>query len=284
VRRLLQGHFGLTPLALSQRLERAEGTANARFVEARNRVSPEVGACWTEIAGAYAMFDGPDSPCTQTFGLGLFQHPTTEDMDRLEAFFRDRAAPVFHEVSPMPDPALVALLAGRGYRPVELTSVMYLPLESGAGFRARPDAADREVCRTVRIVGPHEHDLWARTCAEGWRDQAQFPDLTTLMKVVAVRENAVDFLAEFDGKPAAAAVLAIHDAVALLGGSSTVPRFRRRGAHQALMDARLAYAASAGCDLAMISAGPPGGGSERNAARQGFRTAYTRIKWQLVSS
>jgi hypothetical protein len=44
-------------------------------VEARAQVAPDVGACWTEIAGAYVMFDGPASPCTQTFGLGLFQMP-----------------------------------------------------------------------------------------------------------------------------------------------------------------------------------------------------------------
>jgi len=272
VRRLLQGLSRLiAPLALSQRLERAEGSANARFVEARSRIAPDLGACWAEIAGAYAMFDGPASQCTQTFGLGLFQTPTPEDMDRLEAFFRERSAPVFHEVSPMADPSLVALLTGRGYRPIELTSVMYLPLSERAPAS--------QVGVPVRIVGPSEHEVWARTCAAGWADQVQFGDLTELMTVVASRENAVDFLAEVDGEPAAAAVLAIHEGVALLGGASTIPRFRRRGAQQALMDSRIDYAAHSGCDLAMISAGPPGGGSERNAARQGFRTAYTRIKW-----
>jgi GNAT superfamily N-acetyltransferase len=271
----LQGRARLiAAIALSQRLERAEGSANARFVEARARIIPGLGACWTEIAGAYAMFDGPASPCTQTFGLGLFQTPTADDMNRLEAFFRDRRAPVFHEVSPMADPSLVALLTARGYRPIELTSVMYLPLaERGPAT---------QVGVPVRVVQPHEHDLWARTAAAGWADQAQFPDLTELMQIVASRENAVDFLAELDGQPAAAAVLAIHDGVALLGGASTIPHFRRRGAQQALMDARLDHAARAGCDLAMISAGPPGGGSERNAIRQGFRTAYTRIKWELA--
>jgi GNAT superfamily N-acetyltransferase len=220
------------------------------------------------------MFDGPASPCTQTFGLGLFQAPTDVDLDRIEAFFRDRGASVFHEVSPMTDPSLVGLLTGRGYRPIELTTVMFLPL------------AGRQPASTgvsVRIVDTNEHDVWARTCAEGWRDQAQFADLTDLMKVVASRENAVDFLAEIDGEPAAAAVLVMHEGVGLLGGASTIPRFRRRGAQQAIMDARLDYALRAGCDLAMISAGPPGGGSERNAARQGFRTAYTRIKWELAS-
>jgi hypothetical protein len=270
----LQGRARLiTPLALAQRLERAEGGANVCFVEARARMAPDSGACWTEIAGAYAMFDGPASPCTQTFGLGLFQAPTADNLSRLEAFFRDRGAAVFHEVSPMADPSLVALLTGRGYRPIELTSVMYLPL---AGRTPAQSVV------SVRVVEPQEHDLWARTAAEGWSSEVQLADLTNLMSVVASRDNAVDFLAELDGEPAAAAVLAIHEGVALLGGASTIPRFRRRGAQQALMDARLDYAVQAGCDLAMISAGPPGGGSQRNAERQGFRIAYTRIKWELA--
>jgi hypothetical protein len=32
----------------------------------------------------------------------------------------------------------------------------------------------------------------------------------------------------------------------------------------------------------MVSAQPPGGASQRNAERHGFRIAYTRIKWQLA--
>ena len=56
-------------VALARRLERAEGMANAAAVESRRTMQPETGAEWTEIAGVYAMFDGPDSPITQTFGI-----------------------------------------------------------------------------------------------------------------------------------------------------------------------------------------------------------------------
>jgi hypothetical protein len=58
--------------ALARRLERPEAVGGARFVEARRRLSPDTAAEWIEVAGAYAMFDGPASPVTQTFGLGLF--------------------------------------------------------------------------------------------------------------------------------------------------------------------------------------------------------------------
>ena len=49
-------------LALSRRLERAEGHACAKFAEARHRLFPDSGAAWVECAGAYAVFDGVDSP------------------------------------------------------------------------------------------------------------------------------------------------------------------------------------------------------------------------------
>ena len=262
----------LSDLTLSRRLERAEGAANARFVEARRRVEPDSRAEWIEVAGAYAMFDGPASPCTQTFGLGLFAMPTDQDLARIEAFFGERGAPVFHEVSPMADKALLPLLRQRGYHPVELTSVMFLPL---AGRQpARPSSP-----LTVRAVGPDETGKWAKTMAEGWRELTGLSGLMLgLATVTAARENAPAFLVELDGAPIAAGSLSIHEGVALLAGASTVPEWRKRGAQNALLEARLDYAVQAGCDLAMMGA-EPGSGSQRNAQRQGFAIAYTRIKW-----
>src|SRR5262245_30643333 len=107
-------------LSLSRRLERAEGAANADFVEARAEFFPGSGAQWIEVAGAYAMFDGVGSPLTQTFGLGLFDPVTHAEIETLEQFFQRRGAHVHHEVSPMADVSLVGLLNERGYHPIEL--------------------------------------------------------------------------------------------------------------------------------------------------------------------
>ncbi|MEO8360415.1 MAG: hypothetical protein ABI672_10330, partial [Vicinamibacteria bacterium] len=57
------------------------------------------------------------------------------------------------------------------------------------------------------------------------------------------------------------------------------PEARRQGAQSALLAARLSFARERGCDLAMMCA-LPGSASQRNAERQGFRIAYTRIKWR----
>src|SRR5262245_10411498 len=123
-------------LALARRLERAEAGSNADFVETRARLFPQSGAAWIEVAGAYALYDGPASPVTQTFGLGLFEPPASADLEMIEAFFQERGAPVSHEVSPLAAPVLWALFNERGYQPVEFTSVMFRPLRRGLQLAA----------------------------------------------------------------------------------------------------------------------------------------------------
>lgn len=263
-------------LDLARRLERAEGVSSAEFVEARARMRPALGACWREIEGAYALFDGVYSPITQTFGLGMFQQPDAGGIDALEAFFQDRGAPVAHEVSPLAGVETARLLAGRGYQPVEFTSVMFREI---AGPRRDSPGGDVR----VRMAGEGEGELYARIAARGWSDSTEFADLIfDLALVGASRANAASFVAEVGGVPAAAGSLTISDGVALLAGASTVPEHRKRGAQFALLEARLGYAAERGCDLAMMCAAP-GSASQRNAERHGFRIAYTRIKWQLES-
>jgi hypothetical protein len=146
--------FIFSDLNLSRRLERAEARGNARFVEARAAVEPEVGACWTEVAGCYAMFDGVESPITQTFGLGLFEAASGADLERLEGFFEERGAPVYHEVSPLADPQTFTLLNGRGYEPFEFTSVMFRPLSPSACAAVALPSADSSSSRSPPACPP----------------------------------------------------------------------------------------------------------------------------------
>jgi hypothetical protein len=270
-----EGTHIFSDLSLSRRLELAEARSNAGFVEARAKVSPEVGACWTEVAGAYAMFDGVESPITQTFGLGLFEAAAGEDLGRIEEFFRSRGAAVSHEVSPLADPSTFVLLNERGYQPVEFTSTLFRPLNPSAS-PARTRGADVR----VRVVGAGEHELWAETSARGWSDSGYGDFMLGMARVSAERADALSFIGELDGRPVATGAMSICEGVALLAGASTVPEARGRGAQLAMLDARLRHAAASGCDLAMMCA-LPGSASQRNAERQGFRIAYTRIKWRL---
>lgn len=261
--------------SLSQKLERTEARANAAFVEARARLEPESGAGWIDVEGTYAMFDGVESPITQTFGLGLFGEMTAADFDALEAFFTNRNAPVFHEVSPLAGDALMAPLYERGYRPIELTSVMFQELNAANLQRHSPNPHI-----TTRVTVAGEGELWARTSASGWSTESEGLDefMFGFGKISAACEGGFPFLAELDGAPVAAGMLFIFDGVALLAGASTVPEGRRTGAQSALLEARLRFASENGCAIAMMGANP-GSQSQRNAEKNGFRIAYTRTKW-----
>ena len=267
----------VTDAALSQRLERAEAKASAAYVESRAHTAPSLGAEWRDFDGTYAMFDGVGSPLSQTFGFGLFSPPTSAQLETIESFFRDRGAEVFHEVSPLADPAVLELMAERGYHPIELTSVMHLRLTTDRS-RSQRQLVPQLVVRRVEAGG---EDVWAETASRGWSETPEAAAFIRDFGTVSARaRGTVCFVAEWEGHPIAAAAIAIHDRVALLAGASTDPAYRGRGAQAALLDTRLAYAGSAGCELAMMGA-LPGSASQRNGERQGFRIAYTRIKWQL---
>jgi hypothetical protein len=228
-----------------------------------------------DVAGTYAMFDGVGSPLTQTFGLGLFGDAGDDELARMEEFFESRGAEVCHEVSPMADPSLLERLAARGYHPVELSSVLFRPTAGGV-------ASAGESAVTVRRTGADEADLWASVAAEGWSSEsAELGDfMLNLGQITARSEGSSCFVAELEGRPVAAGGLSLGDGVALLAGASTIPSARRHGAQLALLAARLRFAEEQGYALAMMAAAP-GSVSQRNAERQGFRIAYTRIKWQL---
>lgn len=262
----------VTDLYLSRRLERTEGRGAASHAEAHRSLVSQYGSEWREIGGAIAVYDGPESPVTQTFGLGLFEIPTRRILDDIELFFQDRGAPVYHETSPLADKSLWPLIGERRYAPVEFSTVM---------CRTPGPAPQASSAVASRVIPAGEADLWAAVAVEGWRGEAGLDDqLVEILRIASAKKGAVLFLAELDGRPIAAGALNIFDGVALLAGACTIPDARGQGAQASLLAARLAYAADAGCDLAMMVA-EAGSASQRNAERAGFRIAYTRIKWRL---
>jgi GNAT superfamily N-acetyltransferase len=270
--------YPFADLSLARRLERTEAHGNAMFVEARAKAFPDSGATWIEVSGTYAMFDGVDSPISQTFGLGISQPVTVEDIEKIERFFQERGTGVFHEVSPLADPSAFALLNERGYRPVEFTNVLFRPISSDLRLAVAPNENI-----VVRLREPHEEEIWSDTAFQGWSEFAEFADFLKDMGAVHAKSESLAFLATIAAKPVATGMLTIWDGVALLAGASTIPEARRQGAQLALLENRLRYGADNGCDIAMMAA-LPGSASQRNAERHGFRIAYTRTKWQQVSA
>ena len=118
--------------------------------------------------------------------------------------------------------------------------------------------------------------------SEEWANAAEtaFDDLPTANRAMAStmfhRPSSIEFFAKINEEIAAVASMAIHDGVATLSTAATLPKFRSQGVHAALLNARVAYAASHGCDLA-AGMNAPGTTSQRNTEKAGFRVIYTEV-------
>ena len=90
------------------------------------------------------------------------------------------------------------------------------------------------------------------------------------------------YLARADGRPAAAAILFIHDGVGYFADCATDPAFRGRGLHAALLRRRLLDASVAGVDL-VCSGADFLSTSHRNMERAGMRLLFLRSIWTQLN-
>jgi GNAT superfamily N-acetyltransferase len=261
-------------LEAARKLERAEAMSNAAFVESRARLEPTVNACWTDVNGTYALFDGPESPVTQAFGFGVFESDFASDLELIEEFFFSRGSAAFLEVCSAADVTATRLLERWAYTPIEHSVVL---ARSTAGVGEGPQSSVE-----VRNIDASEGPVWARVGARGWSTEG--PGLAEFVEGIGrVSSQAKGFhlfLASVNGEPVAAGSLSLQNGVALFSGASTIPEGRGRGAQNALFEARLRFAADRGYETAMVVT-QPDSGSQRNAERRGFRPMYSRTKWQL---
>jgi ribosomal protein S18 acetylase RimI-like enzyme len=85
------------------------------------------------------------------------------------------------------------------------------------------------------------------------------------------------FLLSEGGTPIAAAAMTLHGDVAVLGGASTAPRYRERGAQSRLIAHRIWFAIEHGCTMAVATV-RPGSVSAENLRRAGFEI-HRRTTW-----
>lgn len=128
---------------------------------------------------------------------------------------------------------------------------------------------------------------WRRLCnvssADAWatEHEALADFMFNFGQVSARCDGAYPHIVYLDGRAISTGMLFIFDDVCMLAGASTIPDSRNQGAQTALLEDRLTFAASKGCELAIMGASP-GSQSQRKAQKNGFGIAYTRTKWQLM--
>ena len=255
-------------LAFARRLEMAEMIL-PDCVEALSRRDSKHGIAAEAIAGGIAFFGGVTYPANQIVGMGLYGEVTEDHLDRVERFFHSRGVPSTIVVSPLADASLLAALAPRGYRIHEFNSVLIRRINPEEPFVPAPGVV-------VEPVRPETVDAWAGAIAQGFSEFS--PVSEDVFTGFAYLPGALAFLARIEGKIVGGCGGRIipEARLAALFGTATLPEFRRRGVQSALIALRLHQAAKAGCEYAVVST-LPGGGSQRNMERRGFRLAYTKL-------
>ena len=262
--------------ALAGRIERAEAQLITRSSEAARRRAGTAGFV-IPIAGGVASFAGEGSPFSKVAGLGFGGVPGPAALDEIEKAFAARGSLVQIELAELADPAIGALLTGRGYQLESFENVLGRAL-TGEPERVMPPGVE------VRPSGAGEFETWLEVVAEGsvhpdtqgvpWHEEFPREVIIGAERDMAAA-GAVRYAALRDGIIAGGATMRIAEGVAQLTGAATAPAHRRRGVHTALLSARLADASDAGCDVAVITT-QPGSKSQQNAQRQGFDLLYSR--------
>jgi GNAT superfamily N-acetyltransferase len=88
-------------------------------------------------------------------------------------------------------------------------------------------------------------------------------------------------IAHVDDVPAGVGILYMENRIGLLADATTLPGFRGRGCHTAMIHHRIAQAEKRGCDL-LTSFVEFGSTSHLNLERAGLRVAYTKSMWWKV--
>jgi hypothetical protein len=297
-------------LETARRVERAEieFCALAGSSSSRDESSDRGGIDILDSGGGRALFSKSGSPLNKVLGLGLQGRVSDEDLDRIEAFYRARNVPTQIELCPLAYSDIAARLCVRGYvleafenelgrrvGPVPWgdengirtpgsgihSTDPYRPAERGL----RIADFDPEHSVRVTLATADQDDLWTRVVSEGFvaaeanvgGGPATHPltieQMIEMMSQFA-HPNIRRYLAWIEDEPAGGGAAWAYGGVLGIFGTSTMPRFRRRGVQSAVTIAAMNDGRET-ADLAVATTAP-GSTSQRTFERLGFRVLYTR--------
>lgn len=254
--------------ALDERIRLSEIEGVRKGVETVQRLYPKAQATSIEIAGGIARFTGIDG-LSQAFGMGTLAPVSADEIACLTDFYESRGSTPQVYVTPMADPSLATGLTRAGYAPSSHESVLV--------------SDDFDTCARYddRVALAADLEAWATASALGFSDGSS-ENVDAQVATILASSKGVYAVEGRDGDAiAATGVLGLRGECAFLFASSTLPRFRRRGWHLALICDRIARARDLGA-LVMRATASPASTSEHNFHRCGFTTIYTRSLWERL--
>ncbi len=237
-------------------------------IEAARRLQPNVDADSIEVGGGLVAFTGLDSPLSQAVGVGAFSPVADAEIAQITAFYQSHGATPRVFVTPLADASLVSGLARAGYAPAEYENVL------------ASDELDAYALSDDRIGIARDIGTWAYASALAFTDREDLaPGDEIIALIIASSRGVCPLEAREDGTIVATAAMDVRDGCAALFAGSTMPAFRSRGWHIAMIRDRIARARDAGAHF-MRATSRSASVSERNFHRCGFITLYTRALWE----
>ena len=262
---------------IARRLEEAHSWRSVEYTRAQANLQPQNGCEIEAVADGFATFAGKRSPLNKASGIGFAGPITAAALDRIERFYRRNHVLPRIELCPLADDSLRVLLGERGYCLEQFFNVYFCEV----GQRPYPIQLPPDT--TLHQAQPDDADEWINVTTRGFEGTATPSQLGLEIQAPNFYSaNTTCYLVRKAEKIVAGGVMATHNKVTELGGTSTLPAYRCQGLQTALLHVRLNTAREIGCEFALVLT-TPGTLSQRNIERVGFRLAYTKAvmvgKW-----
>jgi len=258
--------------ALARRFEACEEMPQVLYARVFQKTRPAIGAAEEEICGGHMIFAGLGSPIGRVTGAGFERPLTADDLVRLEQFYRSHQAPSQVDLCPLHDSTVFEMFKEHGYGIAELNNVLYRRLDPKEKFPPAPAGCE------LRRGRREEAEVSSAIVERAFFPEGAPEAFTGLLTPLYQMEGALTFVASIEGTMVAcgAGLLIPEHRVFAVCGAGTLAEFRGRGLQTALLRARLAAAAEAGCEYAVVVT-QGGSASQRNCERLGFRVAYSKV-------
>jgi GNAT superfamily N-acetyltransferase len=218
------------------------------------------------VAGGYAIcLQG--SALDYGLGVGTARPLREDDLRIVDEFYGSRRLASRLELHPVVAQRDAKLIGAWGYRP-EAKMAM---LEREIG----PDPAVAAGLAVETLTGRRAE--WTDLIATAWLDTVTPAERGRARRTAHVCAAAASALVavRIEGKLAGGGALGVTGDAAFLFCAATLPEYRRRGVHTALIAARLAIGRSRGATFAFLTA-PPDSDAIASAQAAGFSVSYVR--------
>ncbi|PLB49873.1 hypothetical protein P170DRAFT_435191 [Aspergillus steynii IBT 23096] len=268
-----------TAIDVAKRNEYIEAKHIERQAEVCRHLHPSHDIQIQPIAGGITIKTLPElvGKLNRTVGLGMDSEVEEQNLRDIEALIKPVGLDHQIHLCALARPSALQSLSSCGYVVRHVLNVYACTPDDVVSQQGRTAG---EAGVTISRVAQQETEKFLQASVAGFADGGRSSDLLRLLaRLAACRDDTYLYVATINKEIVGTAAMAVIDSpdgsVAHLYLDSTLPGYRGKGVHAALIRARVLEAHQLGVDLATMTTSA-GSGSARSAERAGFRLAYTK--------